>query len=150
MCGDRLYSDWTGYWDGVLRKIPGAGALFPEGYLPRVGSPEPWVCTVRDCQTIFADAWVLGGHFSASHRASLLNDNLDGTMSVMCKRTTADPSSDRMPPIVISRNAIDAAIAPPKANPRRPRRRKKAEEVGHSEAFDLNDPSSPWDPDLLA
>ena len=84
MCGERLYSDWAGNWsrwicnplphvsrsyslatpDGVPRKIPGAGALFPEGYLPRVGSPEPWICPVRDCQTIFADAWALGGHFS--------------------------------------------------------------------------------------
>lgn len=86
MCGKRLYSDWAGHWsrlscqplfptdavadrfsaDGVPRKIPGAGALFPEGYLPSVGDSEPWVCPVRDCQTIFAEAWALGGHFSVS------------------------------------------------------------------------------------
>jgi hypothetical protein len=85
MCGQRLYSDWTGHWgklsileapfsrgthltiaptDGVPCKIPGAGALFPEGYVPRLGDPEPWICPVRDCQTVFADAWALGGHFS--------------------------------------------------------------------------------------
>lgn len=62
-------------------------------------------------------------------------------MSVVGKRETADPGSGRMPPIVISRNAIDAATAPPKANPRRPRRRKKAEDVEQSEAFDLNEQS---------
>jgi hypothetical protein len=87
MCGTRLYSDWVGSWgrlklvtlvlhgmaahkthstDGVPRKIPGAGALFPQGYLPRVRDPEPWICPVRDCQTIFPDAWALGGHFSVS------------------------------------------------------------------------------------
>ena len=80
MCGDRLYSEWAGHWDmlvpvrpftghsshvmilsdGVPRKVPGVGALFSERYLPRVGDPEPWICPVRDCQTIFADAWPLG------------------------------------------------------------------------------------------
>jgi hypothetical protein len=85
MCGKRLYSDWTGHWgrlilsspfklrsylpictEGVPRKILGAGALFPEGYLPRIGDPNPWICPVRDCQTIFAEVWALGGHFSVS------------------------------------------------------------------------------------
>lgn len=84
MCGDRPYSDWAGEWgrssflnpffwphfvspnltEGAQRKIPGVGALFPEGYLPRVGDPLPWICPVRDCQTVFANAWALGGHFS--------------------------------------------------------------------------------------
>ena len=50
--------------EGVPRRIPGAGALFPEGYHPRVGDAEPWICPVRDCQTVFAEAWALGGHFS--------------------------------------------------------------------------------------
>ena len=49
------------------------------------------------------------------------------------KRKTADPISGRMPPVVVSRNAINAAIAPPKAAPRRPGRRKKVETVGHKE-----------------
>ncbi len=90
MCGDRLYSDWAGDWgrfrsgpfspatqllnssiDDAPRKIPGAGALFPEGYFPRVGSPEPWICPVRDCQTIFSEAWALGGHFSVSASCSI-------------------------------------------------------------------------------
>lgn len=56
--------------DGMPRKIPGAGALFPEGYLPLMKSPEPWICPMRDCQTIFADAWALGGHFSVGFPAS--------------------------------------------------------------------------------
>lgn len=60
-----------------------------------------------------------------SHRACLLNDNLDGTMSVVGKRKTSDPGSGRMPPIVISRNRIDVATAPPKASPQRPGRRRK-------------------------
>ncbi|KAL2134708.1 hypothetical protein VTI74DRAFT_11028 [Chaetomium olivicolor] len=63
---DRPYVDWTGLWGGVFRKSPGVGALSREGYLPRVGHSEPWICLRRDCQTIFADAWTLGGHFSIS------------------------------------------------------------------------------------
>lgn len=59
----------------------------------------------------------------------MLNDNLDGTLSVVGRRKTADPSSGRMPPIVISRHAIDQTTAPPKASPRRPGRRKKVEVV---------------------
>ncbi|KAL2261781.1 hypothetical protein VTK26DRAFT_3361 [Humicola hyalothermophila] len=127
MCGDRMYSEWTGLWEGVPRKVPGVGALFPEGYLPRFGHPEPWICPVRDCQTIFADAWALGGHFSMGHRACLLNDNLDGTFSVLGKRKTTDPASGRMPPIIVSRHPINPATAPPKATPRRPGRRKRSE-----------------------
>ena len=53
-------------------------------------------------------------------------------MSVVGKRKTADPISGRMPPVVVSRNAIDAATATPKATPRRPGRRKKAETVDHN------------------
>jgi hypothetical protein len=53
-------------------------------------------------------------------------------MSVVGKRKTADPISGRMPPVVVSRNAIDAATAPPKAIPRRPGRRKKAETTDHN------------------
>jgi hypothetical protein len=53
-------------------------------------------------------------------------------MSVVGKRKTADPISGRMPPVVVSRNVIDAATAPPKATPRRPGRRKKAETVEHN------------------
>ncbi|KAH6623917.1 hypothetical protein F5144DRAFT_659403 [Chaetomium tenue] len=128
MCGKRLYSDWAGYWDGAPRKILGAGTLFPEGYLPRIGDPYPWICPVRDCQTIFPEAWALGGHFSVSHRACLLNDNLDGTMSVVGRRKTADPISGRMPPMVVSRNGIDPATAPPRAMPRRPERKRSIDQ----------------------
>ncbi|KAL1839549.1 hypothetical protein VTJ49DRAFT_1412 [Mycothermus thermophilus] len=125
MCGKRKYSDWMGYVDGARRRISGGGALFPEGYQPRIGEPEPWICPVRDCQTIFPEVWALGGHFSALHRGALLNDNQDGTMSVVGKRTVPDPVSGRMAPIVVSRKPINPATAPPKATPRRPGRRKK-------------------------
>jgi hypothetical protein len=75
-----------------------------------------------------------------SHRACLLNDNLDGTMSVIGKRKTADVGSGRMPPIVISRNPIDVIAAAPKASPRQPGRRRKLERkeeggANHSNPF---------------
>ncbi|KAK4230314.1 hypothetical protein QBC38DRAFT_469994 [Podospora fimiseda] len=126
ICGQRLYSDWTGTWDGKPCKVPGAGVLFPEGYQPRIGEPEPWICPIRDCQTIFPEAFALGGHFSASHRASLLNDNQDGTMSIIGKRQTKDPESGRMPALVISRKRLDPATAPPKADPHKPTRKIRA------------------------
>ncbi len=62
-------------------------------------------------------------------------------MSVVGKRETTDPSSGRMPPIVVSRNAIDAAVALPEANPRRPGHRRKVEKVGQSKGLDLADES---------
>ncbi|KAK0716403.1 hypothetical protein B0T21DRAFT_386716 [Apiosordaria backusii] len=127
MCGGRHYSEWRGTWEGEPRKIPGAGALFPEGYEPLVGDPDPWICPIRDCQTVFPESWALGGHFSASHRALLLNDNRDGTMSIVGKRQLPDPGSGRMPALVISRKPLDPATAPPKAPHRKPRRKKKME-----------------------
>lgn len=82
-CGNRSYSEWTGTWgmfchlerihmncplltaiDGKPCKVPGVGVLFPEGYQPRVSEPEPRICPIRDCQTIFAEAFGLGRHFS--------------------------------------------------------------------------------------
>jgi hypothetical protein len=63
----------------------------------------------------------------ALHRGCLLNDNLDGTMSVVGQRKIPDPISGRMPPIVVSRRPIDPTTAPPKAAPRRPGRRRKTE-----------------------
>ncbi|VBB74975.1 Putative protein of unknown function [Podospora comata] len=127
MCGERHYSQWRGTWDGETRRIPGAGALFPEGYEPRINESYPWICPIRDCQTVFPEAWALGGHFSASHRALLLNDNRDGTMSILGKRKLPDPGTGRMPALVISRQPLDPATAPPKAPPRQPGRRKKTE-----------------------
>ncbi|KAK3985756.1 hypothetical protein QBC44DRAFT_362096 [Cladorrhinum sp. PSN332] len=129
ICGNRLYSDWTGTWDGKTCKVPGVGALFPQGYQPRVGEPEPWICPVRDCQTIFAEAFALGGHFSASHRACLLNDNRDGTMSVIGKRQTKDPETGRMPALVISRKPLDPTAAPPKAAPHKPTRKRRVSDA---------------------
>jgi hypothetical protein len=45
-------------------EIPGAGAFFPAGYSPRFDDDYPWICPLRDCQTVFKEAWNLGGHFS--------------------------------------------------------------------------------------
>lgn len=54
--------------EGKVEKeeIPGEGALFPEGYLPRLKESYPWVCPVRDCRLLFEDVSKLGGHFSVS------------------------------------------------------------------------------------
>ncbi|EAQ82963.1 predicted protein [Chaetomium globosum CBS 148.51] len=51
-------------------------------------------------------------------------------MSVVGRRKTADPVSGRMPPMVVSRNAIDPATAPPRAMPRRPERKRRSQRTG--------------------
>ncbi|KAL2169239.1 hypothetical protein VTG60DRAFT_6319 [Thermothelomyces hinnuleus] len=54
-------------------------------------------------------------------------------MSVVGKRKSADPNSGRMPPMVVSRHAVDPATAPPRAAPRRPGRRKRVERSADAE-----------------
>ncbi|KAK1750513.1 hypothetical protein QBC47DRAFT_438461 [Echria macrotheca] len=121
-CGDRLYSEWAGVVGGGPIKIRGVGALFPEGYSPRFDQSYPWICPIRDCQTVFLHAWGLGGHFSAGHRGCLLNDNRDGTMSIVGSRKETADDKKRIPAIVVSRNMAEQASLPPKASPRRPDR----------------------------
>ncbi|KAK4174117.1 hypothetical protein QBC36DRAFT_348213 [Triangularia setosa] len=131
MYGERHYSEWTGTWDSETHRIPGAGALFPEGYEPRISNPQPWIYPIRDCQNVFPEAWALGGHFSigtpsitlfsanASRRAPLLNDNRGGTMSIIGTRKFPDPGTGRMPALRIEKRVPLSGVTPrkPKETP---------------------------------
>ncbi|KAK4118806.1 hypothetical protein N657DRAFT_659378 [Parathielavia appendiculata] len=89
---DRPYNMWREN-DGTL--VPMRGALLPDGYKHDTTIPgRPWICPVRSCRRLFKAP----GH----HRGSRLNDNLDGTFSVV------GANSGTHPAVVVSRNPMDS------------------------------------------
>ncbi|TLD28323.1 hypothetical protein PspLS_03592 [Pyricularia sp. CBS 133598] len=72
----RLWRDANGRLESTF------GALIPEGYALWNNPSYPWICPVRDCRRLCASRQALGGHF-IRHRKSLLNDNRDGTFTVV-------------------------------------------------------------------
>lgn len=64
----------------------GFGALFPDGYAP---FPDPdgkgprWTCPVQHCTHERTYLKSHGKHFVNDHKACLLNDNRDGTFTVV-------------------------------------------------------------------
>ncbi|PKS05298.1 hypothetical protein jhhlp_008670 [Lomentospora prolificans] len=76
----RSYCVW---YDENGRAFNTGGALLPDGY-KKHGDPErPWICPIFNCSKRFRDLRALGGHFTAGHRGRLLNDNCDGTLSIV-------------------------------------------------------------------
>ncbi|KAI0600338.1 hypothetical protein F4775DRAFT_81221 [Biscogniauxia sp. FL1348] len=82
----------TDEWKYTVWKLPSGqtmmtgGALMPRHYQPHDNPDYPWVCPIRSCRTLFRTLWGLGGHFNRLHRGCDLNDNLDGTLSVVKTR----------------------------------------------------------------
>ncbi|KAI0021682.1 hypothetical protein F4780DRAFT_276005 [Xylariomycetidae sp. FL0641] len=74
---------------GALQKT--GGALIPQGYQLYKDDQYPWICPVRSCRILSKSLWALGAHFSGRHRTEDLNDNLDGTLSVVKKRGLGPP-----------------------------------------------------------
>lgn len=103
------------------------GALIPEGYdLDRSVPGRPWVCPVRSCRAVFKKIAGLGSHFSVSfplkacaslvcsqlilqvkHRGDLMNDNQNGTLSIVGSYNRPLPGYNHCAPLVISRNPLD-------------------------------------------
>ncbi|KAI1840953.1 hypothetical protein JX265_010425 [Neoarthrinium moseri] len=83
--------------------VPAHGALLPPGYQPHPDIERPWICPIRSCRTIFEHLHSLGGHFNSKHRAARLNDNGDGTFSVLGFRI----GRGRLPAIVVSQRPLD-------------------------------------------
>ncbi|KAK1762216.1 hypothetical protein QBC33DRAFT_564041 [Phialemonium atrogriseum] len=100
-CGDRLYNEWIGTLNGRKVRVAGAGALFPKDYQPLPDVERPWVCAVRACKRTFVSTTGLGGHFNMAHRACLLNDNGDATMTVIGRRQNPE-ATGRYPAVVVS------------------------------------------------
>ena len=86
-------------WDenGKLETI---GSLFPTGYKQDKGHQAPWICPVRNCRRRFLEAIGLKNHMSAAHHGAKLNDNLDGTFTIIRRCSTGK----RNPCVVVSQN----------------------------------------------
>ncbi|KAK3952870.1 hypothetical protein QBC32DRAFT_259265 [Pseudoneurospora amorphoporcata] len=78
---DRKYSVW-GDADHGLKDTH--GALIPEGYeLDKTWPGRPWICPIRSCRVVCKTTWTLGSHFAMMHSSAKLNDNKDGTFSIV-------------------------------------------------------------------
>ncbi|KAK3332788.1 hypothetical protein B0T19DRAFT_352626, partial [Cercophora scortea] len=96
---DRPYNMWPDD-KGVLRNTP--GILLPDRYeLDNTMPDRPWICPVRSCRRLYAGRGVLGYHFRTSHLGAHLNDNLDGTFTVV--KVLGDDDSAA---IVVSRTIL--------------------------------------------
>ncbi|KAK0629327.1 hypothetical protein B0T17DRAFT_183052 [Bombardia bombarda] len=111
---DRSYSMWPNEY-GLLQRA--FGALLPDGYeLDKTVSSRPWICPVRSCRRLFKVCSDLGYHFKVHHRGRRLNDNLDGTFSILNSGLVL-PSEISEPPVVISRDPTNNELL---VNPQRP------------------------------
>ncbi|KAK3902144.1 hypothetical protein C8A05DRAFT_34177 [Staphylotrichum tortipilum] len=72
------YKSWTDEQGTVYQT---AGALLPAGYRKTDDPYYPWLCPVRSCRKMLPSFSGLGKHFCNSHRATQLNDNMDGTLT---------------------------------------------------------------------
>ncbi|KAK4201182.1 hypothetical protein QBC40DRAFT_172266, partial [Triangularia verruculosa] len=94
------------------------GAMLPPGY-KKFDHPEfPWICPIRSCRELFDKLFGLGKHFNITHRASRLNDNLDGTLSELGKYDSAEKGDGVLhggygkPPLLVSKKSISLADDP--------------------------------------
>ncbi|KAK4221501.1 hypothetical protein QBC38DRAFT_522061 [Podospora fimiseda] len=78
---NRRYNQWT---DDNGVQVEFQGIPVPEGYrYDRTVRGRPWICPIRSCRRLFTTQKDLSYHFKSTHRGSLLNDNLDGTFTVL-------------------------------------------------------------------
>lgn len=89
------------------------GALIPEKYdLDHSIEGRPWICPVRSCRCVFKRMSGLGAHFPQKHRHELLNDNLDGTFSLVGVYKKPIPGSNVTTALVISQKPMSEREAP--------------------------------------
>ncbi|KAH8905762.1 hypothetical protein BR93DRAFT_699581 [Coniochaeta sp. PMI_546] len=113
----RSYTTW---FNDVGALVSTAGALLPDGYKLDDALPErPWIRPVRSCRRLFATLPTLGQHFRRGHKGCHLNDNLDGTLSLLATfEDTAhlvdqgtSPLKDVLP-VIMSRHALPLDESP--------------------------------------
>ncbi|KAL2134086.1 hypothetical protein VTI74DRAFT_1082 [Chaetomium olivicolor] len=76
-----MYQEW---WDDSGRLLSVTGASIPAGYrLDNTYPGRAWICPIRSCRSVYKDRQGLGYHFTTIHRATDLNDNGDGTFSII-------------------------------------------------------------------
>ena len=111
--------------------------MLPGGYEDDTTVPgRPWICPVRSCRRLFKTPPDFGNHFKVRrldltpcmisrlrvtdvvqihHRGARLNDNLDGTFSVLNRTNSGSV------PVVVSRNPMDSETIAPPMRPTYPR-----------------------------
>ncbi|KAI9898721.1 hypothetical protein N3K66_007081 [Trichothecium roseum] len=100
------------YKDPVTGELlPSHGCLIPDGYKNLDGTAFSWVCPLRECRKTYGDLKALGGHFNMCHNSLALNDNLDGTLSLVRRYKSTGKSS---PAVIVSRNPLPADVPPVK------------------------------------
>ncbi|KAH6640244.1 hypothetical protein F5144DRAFT_88768 [Chaetomium tenue] len=121
----RSYQEW---WDESGQLVNMAGALVPEGYeLDDTFPDRPWVCPVRSCRSACKFRKSLGYHFMTIHKSSSLNDNGDGTFSVVgshndttprvVSKEPIDPNEMPRPPPRLPPYLLDSRVADPQKDP---------------------------------
>ncbi|KAK4173716.1 hypothetical protein QBC36DRAFT_193979 [Triangularia setosa] len=127
----RLYLRWN--------NEPMYGTLIPDGYEWSTARPGfPWICPVRSCRKLFPAVKQLGGHFVRQHRGSLLNDNMDGTLSIRgryadLRNGEGVPLNNRPKPgIVVSVGPLDPS-EPPMVAPSLPEQGRHDVDHNHSQ-----------------
>ncbi|KAI0850413.1 hypothetical protein F5Y00DRAFT_233271 [Daldinia vernicosa] len=98
---DWDYHIWT-FPSGETQ--PTSGALLPRGYTLHDNPEAPWICPIRSCRVLFSKLEGLGAHFNRGHRATQLNDNGDGTLSIIKKLKAIGVA---MPAEVVSHKPLD-------------------------------------------
>ncbi|KAK4169978.1 hypothetical protein QBC43DRAFT_283544 [Cladorrhinum sp. PSN259] len=94
----RRYGEWQ---DENGNTVDLGGALLPEGYqLDLRHQDYTWVCPIRSCRLLCMSFRGLSWHFKRGHKTSELNDNGDGTFSIV---GTYDGKAAR----VVSKNALN-------------------------------------------
>ncbi|KAK3984916.1 hypothetical protein QBC44DRAFT_251817 [Cladorrhinum sp. PSN332] len=102
----RPYNEWT---DGNGDLMVFQGVFIPEGYkYDTTVAGRPWICSIRSCRKLFSARYDFSNHFKSSHRGSLLNDNMDGTFTILEQDRSREASS------VVSQGLMDTeSIADP-------------------------------------
>ncbi|OIW28655.1 hypothetical protein CONLIGDRAFT_681600 [Coniochaeta ligniaria NRRL 30616] len=77
----RRYNEWPD--ESGEMTVMKSSVLLPDEYKLITHSEKPWWCPVDECRRQFPTLRALGSHFPRVHYAQTLNDNLDGTFSVM-------------------------------------------------------------------
>ncbi|KAM7208340.1 hypothetical protein V8F20_001318 [Naviculisporaceae sp. PSN 640] len=112
----RRYDQWPDKHGNLKAAY---GALLPDGYVNSTAVPErPWICPIRSCRRVYKRLHELGYHFSVIHRGCLLNDNLDGTLSILTRHDGMSSSKYADDPAkIVSRDPDNGEAT---INPQRP------------------------------
>ncbi|KAK0743884.1 hypothetical protein B0T18DRAFT_372064 [Schizothecium vesticola] len=111
---DRAYNQWPD--EHGMRQLPGI-LLLPDDYVPHHRVPgRPWICPIRSCRQLYKNVGGLARHWKSKHGGCHLNDNLDGTFTLLAvpDRKTKGPTAA----VVVSQELDDSE---PIVAPKRPK-----------------------------